>query len=408
MIDGTCAVCGAPALDPDDPANREVIHAGRSRRRKQTLIEIFSGLFAVAFVAAPFVLSAFTKDADVIAFAPLALLLAVVVVAAIAVSRHRPAVPGARLRFWTSATVISAVVCVVFVAVKREVGIEKLWFGAGYFAEPWRIVTASFTHGGAAHIGGNMIALALFGPAIDLRVGRSRTTLILAAGAIAGACAQALYSDEPMVGFSAAIFGLFGATLALMPRRPQRLTIQMVSIPMPTWAWMIVTVPLYTLLALSDKTTHVAWVAHLGGFAAGFALALPMRRVPESADFVAHEQARATHFASLAQHDQVRLDDLVSDEAAPAAAAGAAAPELDPEIAAFQRSTRRRQVAAVAIGGVAMLVFGLAAAGLGAWMDAPAMAKGRQIGVIAAGLMMTLVGGKLLHEAIRLSRRQRG
>src|SRR5258706_10214008 len=219
VIDGTCAVCGAPSLDPDDPANRETIRLARSRRRKGSAAEVLGGLLGVALVGSPFILSAYTKDADLIAFAPVGILLAIIVAAAVAESRHRPTVPGARLRFWTSATVISAGVCVVFVAVKRSVGIEALGCGRDYVDEPWRIVTASFTHSGAAHIGGNMIALAMFGPVIDLRVGRIRTALILAAGAVAGACAQAAYSTEPMVGFSAAIYGPFRANLAPLPVR---------------------------------------------------------------------------------------------------------------------------------------------------------------------------------------------
>src|SRR5262249_17537541 len=148
---------------------------------------------------------------------------------------------------------------------------------------------------------GNMIALVMFGPVIDKRIGRARTALILAAGAFVGAYAQALYTTQPMVGFSAAIYGLFGATLALLPRRPQVLTLHMVPIPLRAGAWLLVCGPLFTLIAATDKTGGVAWVAPLGGFAAGFLVALPMRRVPEPADFVANEKAREEHLAAIAK-----------------------------------------------------------------------------------------------------------
>jgi membrane associated rhomboid family serine protease len=408
VIDGTCAICGAPSLDPEDPANRATIRAGRAVRRKQGAAELAGTLLAVGFVFSPFVMSRYTKNADVIAFVPISILLGFVVISAVVASLHRPAIPGARLRFWTSATVISAAVCLVFVAVKRRVGIEQLWFGRANFAEPWRLVTASFTHGGAAHIGGNMIALAIFGPPVDRRVGRLRTAIILAAGTVVGLCAQAAYTAEPSVGFSAAIYGLFGATLVLMARRPQLLTISMVTIPMPTWAWMVVTVPLYTLLVLSDNSAHVGWVAHLGGFVAGALVALPMRRVPESEEFIAHEQARKARFETIAQQGLVNdLDSFGAAETATPVDAGAgagASSALDAEMAAFHRATRRRQIIAVAVGGVAMFVFGLAAATLATWMKAPAMVQGRKIGTIGAGLVMMLVGGEMLRQAVRIAR----
>jgi membrane associated rhomboid family serine protease len=178
------------------------------------------------------------------------------------------------------------------------VGIEALWYQRG--AAPWRIVTASLTHSGFIHFAGNMIALFLYGIAIDLRVGRLRSAAILAVAAIAGAVVQARYSPAPMVGFSAAVYGLVGATLALMPTRPTVLTMQGFAIPLPMWAWSMIMIPVLTLIAWIDQRSHVAWVAHIGGFVAGFVVALPMRWVAPTRWFAAYEEARAKRLERLA------------------------------------------------------------------------------------------------------------
>jgi len=154
-------------------------------------------------------------------------------------------------------------------------------------------VTSAFTHGGPIHFIGNMLGLVSFGMAVDLRVGRTATALILALAALAAALAQAQYSAGPMVGFSGAIYGLLGAMLALMPTRRQLLTLQGVPVPMPMWAWLMIVLPLFTFIAWADQRSGVAWVAHLGGFAAGFLVALPMRRIAPSRWFLDAEARRA-------------------------------------------------------------------------------------------------------------------
>ena len=161
-------------------------------------------------------------------------------------------------------------------------------------------MTSAFTHAGPIHLVGNMLGLVSFGMAVDLRVGRAATGLLLAVAAVAAALAQAQYSDGPMVGFSGAIYGLLGAMLALMPARRQLLTLQGVPIPMPMWVWLMIVLPLFTFIAWADQRSHVAWVAHLGGFVAGFVVALPMRRIPASRWFLDAEARRAQRLERIA------------------------------------------------------------------------------------------------------------
>lgn len=401
VIDGTCAVCGAPTIDPALPENKAEIQRARRTRTKARALEVVAWFMAVSVAFGPLVLTRFTNNQDLIAFAPIGIILAVLVVAALVALRHAPSVPGAWRLSLTSATVISVAICLAFVAIKRSVGIERLWFGRGYFGEPWRIVTASFTHGGAFHIGGNMLALVMFGPSIDLRVGPSRTWIVLAAGAIGGALLQAATSDAPMVGYSAAIYGLFGATLALTPTSPRLLSLGGIAIPLPTWAWMVVTVPLYTLIALSDPVSRVAWIAHLGGFAAGLLVALPMRRVPESAEWVASEEAKRERLAAQARRSIVGDLDLPDTSVA---TGDANESEMDADARAFHRATQRRQFLASLLGGAALIAVGLAAAALAAWLPAPTSEHARKVGTIAAGIVMTLLGGGMVRQAYRIAR----
>jgi len=146
-----------------------------------------------------------------------------------------------------------------------------------------------------------MFALLLFGFAIDLRIGRLWTAVILAIAAITAALAQAQASPHTsMVGFSGAIYGLIGATLALMPTRPTLLALRGSRIPMPTWLWSLFMIPLLTFTAWVDHKGHVAWGAHLGGFIAGFLVALPMRRIPTTTLFERLEDKRRERIERMA------------------------------------------------------------------------------------------------------------
>jgi membrane associated rhomboid family serine protease len=292
-----CPVCQVTVLDPADPANADAIAEARQLHTQLGIKGWMYGLLAVAALGAPIITMSLTKNPSAPNLAIVGVLLAGGLLVALKGRRdiawHVPEagdVPGRVFRYWTSATVIAGAICLGFGVLSWRVGIEQLAYARG--AAPWRIVTAAFTHGGAVHLIGNMLALLTFGMTIDLRVGRAYTSIILAAAAIAGALAQAQSSAEPMVGFSAAIYGLLGATLALMPTRRQILHMQGVPIPLPTWAWLMIIMPLFTFIAWVDQRQHVAWVAHLGGFVAGFLVALPMRKLAPTPWFELAEQKR--------------------------------------------------------------------------------------------------------------------
>ena len=94
----------------------------------------------------------------------------------------------------------------------------------------WRMVTSMFLHGSIIHLGFNMYALWIFGPAIERRYGPARyLALYLAAGLWGSAGALILSPNGYTVGASGAIFGLMGAFVAIAtgagrprPRRRRR------------------------------------------------------------------------------------------------------------------------------------------------------------------------------------------
>jgi membrane associated rhomboid family serine protease len=78
--------------------------------------------------------------------------------------------------------------------------------------EYYRLLTSAFLHGSLLHIGFNMYALWLFGPALEQRLGRLRYVLLyLVAGLWGSAGALLLTPHSPTLGASGAIFGVLGA-----------------------------------------------------------------------------------------------------------------------------------------------------------------------------------------------------
>jgi membrane associated rhomboid family serine protease len=76
----------------------------------------------------------------------------------------------------------------------------------------YRLLTSAFLHGSLLHIGFNMYALWIFGPALEQRLGQVRYLgLYLVSGLWGSAGALLLTPHSPTVGASGAIFGVLGA-----------------------------------------------------------------------------------------------------------------------------------------------------------------------------------------------------
>ncbi|MBA3348158.1 MAG: rhomboid family intramembrane serine protease [Actinobacteria bacterium] len=82
--------------------------------------------------------------------------------------------------------------------------------------EWWRLITAAFLHYGFIHLGMNMLALWLFGPALENVLGPARFLMLYLVGGLAGSAGALLLTpNAATVGASGAIYGLFGAILVL-------------------------------------------------------------------------------------------------------------------------------------------------------------------------------------------------
>ncbi len=127
--------------------------------------------------------------------------------------------------------------------------------------EWWRIVTGAFMHGGILHLALNMLALYQLGSFLEAMLGAPRMLAIYAIALVGGGLGIIYFApDEVTVGASGAIFGLFGALLAIGVRlgaRGRSLIAQ--------------TVPIVLInLAFTFAVPNISKAGHLGGLVTGF------------------------------------------------------------------------------------------------------------------------------------------
>lgn len=138
-------------------------------------------------------------------------------------------------------------------------------------ARPWTFVTYMFLHSGLLHLAFNSIALFMFGPPVEERMGgRSFIFYYLLCGLGGTALSFALMQVRPVgvvLGASGAIYGVMLAFAWAWPDQP----IYVFPFPSPIRAKWLVTfaVGISFLLALLAIPDGVAYLAHLGGFGAG-------------------------------------------------------------------------------------------------------------------------------------------
>jgi membrane associated rhomboid family serine protease len=146
------------------------------------------------------------------------------------------------------------------------------------------VLLSMFLHGGWMHIIGNMLYLWIFGDNVEDRMGHFRYLVFyLACGWIASY--THIWADPasrlPSIGASGAIAGVLGAYITLYPNArvvmllPLGIFMELVQVPAFFFLgiWFLQQFFSGALsLASPSATGGVAWWAHIGGFAAGFAL----------------------------------------------------------------------------------------------------------------------------------------
>ncbi len=161
------------------------------------------------------------------------------------------------------------------------------------------IITSMFMHGGIAHIIGNMVFLFVFGDNIEDRYGKIKYILIYLGWGAAAAFAHSFYAvstgqgEIPAVGASGAISGILGAYLVMYPRA-NILTIIAVFFIYTVRIPVLVYIPFWFILQLIFAVigqlgpageTGVAYLAHIGGFAAGALTGLAWKALPNSVKY---------------------------------------------------------------------------------------------------------------------------
>ncbi|MDX3544995.1 rhomboid family intramembrane serine protease [Streptomyces europaeiscabiei] len=135
----------------------------------------------------------------------------------------------------------------------------------------YRLVTSMFLHSSSSvtHILFNMLSLWWIGGPLEAALGRARYLALYFVSGLAGSALTYLLAEQnqPSLGASGAIFGLFGATGVLM----RRLNYDMR--------------PLIILLVINLIFTfspmfNIAWEAHVGGLVAGVLIGYAMVHAP--------------------------------------------------------------------------------------------------------------------------------
>src|SRR2546423_729939 len=146
---------------------------------------------------------------------------------------------------------------------------------------PWQLVTYAFLHGGLLHLGFNMLALYMFGGAIERVFGERRYltyyfVCVISAGLtqlLVAALAGAVY---PTVGASGGVFGLLLAFAIYFPHN--RVMLLFPPIPMPARVFVVLYAALELYLGVPGTQEGVAHFAHLGGMVGGYAMLRFARR----------------------------------------------------------------------------------------------------------------------------------
>jgi membrane associated rhomboid family serine protease len=161
-------------------------------------------------------------------------------------------------------------------------------FSADPFGQVATIFTAMFMHGGWLHLFGNMLFLWIFGDNVEDRFGHLQFLLFYLLVGIAATLAQyamAPHSSVPNVGASGAIAGVLGAYILMFPQSRVNVLLgpQLVAMPALIVIGLWIALQLFSevgAIANTNETSNVggvAYMAHIGGFLAGFLLTFLFR-----------------------------------------------------------------------------------------------------------------------------------
>jgi membrane associated rhomboid family serine protease len=148
------------------------------------------------------------------------------------------------------------------------------------------VFSAMFMHGGWLHLGGNMLYLWIFGDNVEDRFGHVKYLIFYLAAGIAATFAQYAFmpgSNVPNVGASGAIAGVLGAYILMFPHRRVNVLVGRAVVSMPAivvlgfWIVLQLVSGVGSIAYTDADVGGVAYMAHIGGFVAGFLMAFLFR-----------------------------------------------------------------------------------------------------------------------------------
>ena len=133
--------------------------------------------------------------------------------------------------------------------------------------EVWRLFTVALVHGGLTHLFFNMFSLLVLGNPIEAALGKTRFLVIFFTSLLTGSLASIYLNSYPhvSVGASGAVFGLFGAFIALRNRINEGVR------------------DIYVIVGLNFVFGFILggvdWRAHLGGLIGGYLATAVLLRI---------------------------------------------------------------------------------------------------------------------------------
>ena len=133
--------------------------------------------------------------------------------------------------------------------------------------EYWRLFTVALVHGGLTHLFFNMFSLLVLGNPVEAALGKARFLVIFLVSLLTGSLASIYLNSGPhvSVGASGAIFGLFGAFIAMRKIISEGVR------------------DIYVIVGLNFALGFILggvdWRAHLGGLVGGYLTTAVLLRI---------------------------------------------------------------------------------------------------------------------------------
>jgi membrane associated rhomboid family serine protease len=142
------------------------------------------------------------------------------------------------------------------------------------------LFTSMFMHASWLHLGGNMLYLWIFGNNVEDRFGHAKFIIFYLLCGLGATFAQLMFSlgsNVPNLGASGAIAGVLGAYILMFPQGKVRVLQgqQVIQVPALIVIGFWIVLQLFSgigSIANTADTGGVAYMAHIGGFVAGFVL----------------------------------------------------------------------------------------------------------------------------------------